>query len=1023
MDFKTIFQKNYKQLIFVVLAFLLMVVVSYIFVSGIVERQIMVSAKEMLNTADVRLSSNLREAEAAVNTAAFSLQKWLDNNQYHEQISSYMVDLTNWLFNSPDKIHGFLGIYGYFNGVFYNGNDWELPADYDPRERPWYAAVLNSPHIVFTAPYTDRRTGSLIVSAAKSLYSPAGEPYGMVVLDVDITDLTSEVRKLRLAAGGYGMLIDKDFTYITHPDSYYVGKHMREMSPGHSRVVEDLAAGLTDISSVRLYNHEGIQVITFFKKIANGWYIGMATPIRAYYNDVYVMAVVLSLLGLTLTIILGYFLVRLSIEKIHSDEENKSKSSFLARMSHEIRTPMNSILGMSELIMRKDIPGDVMEYISIIRQAGTSLLAIINDILDFSKIESGRLQIESKRYSIASMINDVINVIQARLLEKPLDFFVDVDPGIPAYLTGDMVRNRQILINLLNNAVKYTPKGKVSLEIKMERISKAELKLILRVADTGIGIKEEDMKDLFNDFIRIDPGRTQGIEGTGLGLTIANSFCRAMGGKITVSSIYGSGSVFTATVIQGVEDDDEKLAVVDNPEQKRVLVYEERPVYLDSLVLAFTTLGITPVVSPDLVTFMRELEGGNFDYAFVPSKYAMDSIRIWGKRRVPLHLIVMVDLGEASVYKDTGSIMLPIHSLSLANLLNGVSDADKSQPRFGGVGFNAPDAKILIVDDIATNLRVAVELMAPYNMHIDTCQSGPEAIFMARQNRYDLIFMDHMMPEMDGIEAVAKIRNLGSGTDEEYYRNLPIVALTANALSGQQEMFLKNGINDFLAKPIEVQKLNDILEKWIPKEKQIRVSGGSMYSDSIKAPRIEGINVEAGIVNVGGSVAAYQRILTVFYRDANERIEQIRAAVDSGNIALYTTLVHALKSASRSIGALDFGDFAAEMERAGNNQDITTIHGKTDELLEELRIITDNISAALEQNVPNAVEAADVSVLHLENLKEALINMDIKEVNKLVSDYLSMPMTAKVKEVINEINQDILLFEYDKAIEKIDMFL
>ncbi|MDR1058664.1 MAG: response regulator [Treponema sp.] len=1024
MDLKRIIKDNYRQLLFVVLAFVLMILVSYIFVSNIMEKQIVVNAREMLANAEYSLTSKLQETEAIINTAAFSLQRLLEQHQGGDAITSYVVEFT-WRFgDSSQKTPGFMGIYGYFDGRFYDGTGWIAPENYDPLKRSWYTNAIKTTGNAISVPYVDPRTGALIISISRALYDPQGNVYGVIAIDVDLSNLARDVRNIQFAEGGYGMLLDMDFTYIAHPDSRHIGKKFQEVSPEHARIVRELEAGATEINARRLVNPNGISVITFFRKLSQGWYIGMAAPVRVYYHDVYTMAFVMTLLGLALMVILGYLLIRLSIAKIQSDEENKSKSSFLARMSHEIRTPMNSILGMSELIMRKDIPGDVLEYISVIRQAGVSLLAIINDILDFSKIESGRLYIESKRYDLASMINDVINVIHARVMEKQIDFFVDVDPHIPAFPVGDEVRTRQILINLLNNAVKYTPKGKVAMEIKMERIGVDKLKLILRVSDTGIGIKEEEQKNLFNEFMRLDVNRNQGIEGTGLGLTIANSFCRAMGGGITVSSTYGQGSVFTATIIQGIVED-KKLAAVEHPEQKRVLIHEERPCYLDTLISAFKNLDVIPVTAANLAAFMKDLEEGDFDFAFVSSRHAVESIRVWGKRKAPLDLVIMVDLGEASVYRDTGSIMLPVYSVSLANVLNGIVNTNNSGPaqKNAGIRFSAPDARILIVDDIATNLRVAAELMAPYNMNIDTCQSGAEAVHLAKQNRYDLIFMDHMMPEMDGLEATVLIRNLGDPANDAYYRSLPIVALTANAISGQREMFLKNGIDDFLAKPIEMQKLNNILEKWLPRNKRIEISQSPTGSDKIRPPDIKGINVEAGLVNVGGSGAAYQRILTVFYRDANDRIQQIRDAIDSGNITLYTTLVHALKSASRSIGAVDFGDFAAEMESAGKNQDLTLIHAKTEKLLEDLQTITDNISAALDRNTANAAESTDPSAMHLENLKDALVNMNIEAVNKLISEYMSMPMDVKTKEKINEINQDILLFEYDKAIEKIDLFL
>jgi signal transduction histidine kinase len=282
--------------------------------------------------------------------------------------------------------------------------------------------------------------------------------------------------------------------------------------------------------------------------IFTGWYVGIATPVSAYYRNAYVMAAVLSCLGLAFMGILSFLLIRLSMGKLRSDDENKSKSSFLARMSHEIRTPMNSIMGMTELLLQKDFSSEVNDYLAIISQAGHTLLAIINDILDFSKITSGQFRIEKRTYQLSSLINDTINVIRMRIMEKPLDFLVTVESRIPAQLVGDDLRVRQILINLLNNAIKYTPKGYIALDIRRGAVTGNTMELIISVRDSGIGIKAEDLNRIFSDFTRLDTGKNYHIEGTGLGLAITYTLCQARnlspnlnrGDMITLLSLPGT---------------------------------------------------------------------------------------------------------------------------------------------------------------------------------------------------------------------------------------------------------------------------------------------------------------------------------------------------------------------------------------------------------------------------------------------------------------------------------------------------
>jgi CheY-like chemotaxis protein len=398
----------------------------------------------------------------------------------------------------------------------------------------------------------------------------------------------------------------------------------------------------------------------------------------------------------------------------------------------------------------------------------------------------------------------------------------------------------------------------------------------------------------------------------------------------------------------------------------------------------------------------------------------MDCIPIWGKRGNSMQLIIMTELGEIAVYRETGSILMPIYSVVLANVLNGVVTKGYSSWD-GDAFFTFPWSKILIVDDIPTNLRVAAELMAPYQMQIDTCQNGADAVQMAKDTRYDLVFMDHMMPGMDGLEAVSLIRKIND--TDNYYRDLPIVMLTANAVFGQRELFLENGVNDFLAKPIEVQKLNDILKRWIPESKRREATGAAPTQDSDKAASMDipGVQISRGLANTGGAFAVYLDILAVFCRDALERSDAIQKAVEQKEYRSYTTLVHALKSAGRSIGAYDFGDSAAALEELGKAQNAAGIAEKTPQFLEDLKTLPIPIAEFIAKASADAAPTGEIdsSALHFEALKEALVNMDIETVNKIMLEYSVMPLDAHTKDLVNKIKEDILLFEYDKAVEKI----
>jgi signal transduction histidine kinase/CheY-like chemotaxis protein len=335
-----------------------------------------------------------------------------------------------------------------------------------------------------------------------------------------------------------------------------------------------------------------------------------------------------------------------------------------------------------------------------------------------------------------------------------------------------------------------------------------------------------------------------------------------------------------------------------------------------------------------------------------------------------------------------------------------------------------PGACVLVVDDVQTNIDVARGLMAEYELTVDGALSGQEAVDLVRAEKpwYDIIFMDHMMPDMDGIQATRIIRSI----DSDYARKIPIVALTANALAGNRDMFIENGINDFLAKPVEIQKLNAILENWIPKEKQQEKESFLDQEDAKKEtmPGIPGIDVYAGLANTGNSVATYKKILSVFCADADSRIPRIEDAAGTGDLTLYTTLVHALKGASRSIGAAAFGDHAALLEDAGRSGNRSLIKAETGRFLRSLLRLKNQINAVLDEGSPSdsreSGDGTDYTALNLGALKEALLAMDTGAVNARLQSYAPLKLNGGAKAFLSEIEQHILLFDYDKAVEKID---
>ena len=501
-----------------------------------------------------------------------------------------------------------------------------------------------------------------------------------------------------------------------------------------------------------------------------------------------------------------------------AEQGSRAKSDFLAKMSHEIRTPMNAIIGMTELALRSNDPDFVREHILTVKQSSANLLSIINDILDFSKIETGKLEIVPAEYSLSSLINNIISIIRMRVIDSQLRFVVNTDSSIPDALIGDEIRIRQVLLNILGNAVKYTEKGFVSFSVSGKITEEYSIVLAMEVKDSGKGIKPEDLDRLFSEYVQVDIGKNKYVEGTGLGLAITKNILKAMNGDINVTSEYGVGSTFTVTLPQKIHSP-EAMAKVENAGEKNVLLFERRELYANSIILTVDNLGVKCTLISSDSELLKELSSGKFGFLFISFSLYKQNIDVISQFGLDTKIVVFTEFGEAVSDKELNIMAMPVYSISIANILNGVTNNFfYNEDNEAILRFTAENANVLIVDDIITNLKVAKGLLLPYKMEIDMCKSGMMAIEAIKNNRYDLVFMDHLMPEMDGIETTKKIREMGD--QDPYYNDLPIIALTANAVSGTKEMFLKHGFNDFLSKPIDTIKLNTILEKWIPEEKR-----------------------------------------------------------------------------------------------------------------------------------------------------------------------------------------------------------
>ena len=643
--------------------------------------------------------------------------------------------------------------------------------------------------------------------------------------------------------------------------------------------------------------------------------------------------------------------IRFRREADNAVRASEAKSNFLSRMSHEIRTPMNAIIGMGELALRSESLPRILEYVGGIKQAGHNLLSLINDVLDFSKIEEGSLRVKKAPYVLVSLLNDVINLIRVRMIEKPILFMVNVDAGLPSNLLGDETRIRQILVNLLSNAAKYTSRGFVHLRVSAgtEISASDSFRLNLEISDTGTGIKKKDMEHLFNEFVRLDLDRNNNVEGTGLGLAISRGLCQSMGGEITAASEFGKGSVFTVSLPQTVLKKD-ALALVEDPESKAVLFYDHRPGYAESLLETLSNLKVPAKTVSTSVAFLKELSTGTTPFAFVSGRLLEEARETIREKALKTRLVLLADMGEMPSIESALVIPMPAYAVTVANVLNGKGNIQYRED--SDAHFTAPKARLLVVDDITTNLKVTEGLLTPYKAQVDTCLSGAEALELFKKQPYDLIFMDHMMPDMDGIETTQAIRAIEA--ERQDGGETPIVALTANAIRGMREMFLGKGFNDYLPKPMEIAKLNEVLKKWIPSEKQEQQ--GAVEEEREPGPgildglQVEGVNLDMGKKRYQGN--AYLEVLRSYLTytpPLMEKMLTLSSPISEDTLKDYTITIHGLKGSSSGICAEEIAKKAEALENAARAGSLDFIRDHNPAFIEDLKILLENIKKLLEK--------------------------------------------------------------------------
>lgn len=714
--------------------------------------------------------------------------------------------------------------------------------------------------------------------------------------------------------------------------------------------------------------------------------------------------------------------------KADMERASNMKSDFLANMSHEIRTPMNAVIGMAEMALREDLPAPARNYINQIKEAGKSLLTIINDILDFSKIESGKMDINVEEYEPMSVISDVANIVMTRLKGKDVELLLDISPNLPNKLLGDDIRIKQVLLNIANNATKFTNSGKITLKMYYLQIDDGNIELHISVEDTGIGIKKEDRHKLFRSFQQLDSKRNRNIEGTGLGLAISKQLLHLMKGDIWVESEYEKGSIFSFFVPQKVVDKTPCISVRD-PGSRIALSLISNEYIRKNFRQDVKKLGVEykELYSADGLADIRTEKKC---FLFIEKTMFSTEVETFVKENPQITAVLLIDFFDTAKYEMENLYIVkkPLFALTAAMILNEEnSQFDNNNAEGSEFDFIAPDAEILIVDDNAVNLTVAEGLLEPLKMHVDTAASGKEAIDKIGKFHYDIVFMDHMMPELDGVETTRIIRRF-----HQEYNDVPIIALTANAVEGTKERFCQEGMNDFVAKPIELRMLISKVRQWLPIEK-IQKAKGMAQLETKDAHIVVGDLDVAYALKFLGTEELFWSVLKVYYKAIEKKAKLIKTLEEAENWTDFTIEVHALKSSSKQIGAIALSERAAALEKAGNARDSEFIHKNTGRLLEKYLGYRFVFKPFLPDESAEAAGQDSISTValgrHFSDMRMALedLEMDrmeevIHEMNRYHYEGWQKEMYMRLKDAVEEIDVDsceIILQEWENKLSSV----
>jgi signal transduction histidine kinase/CheY-like chemotaxis protein len=912
----------HAQIITVLAALLITGITTFLFFNNIEHEHLTEEVERALTFTENEILMTFKEPEVFLISYSETIRSMIIGGYAYDTLPAYISSINGFLAKHLSQ-EGLIGLHGFFNSLndkYIPCGNMTEPSNFDPKETEWYKMANEAKDkVAISNHYTSPFHSINVLTFSRAIFDDNGLPLGVVCLDLDLKIFTRIVYNLITTDNSYGFLLNEKKDIIVHPAFFSVNDKTINIDNGLTVIIPDMEMGL-NFSPYKTKNYMYVESVVYFKDISHGWYLGIVIPEKEYYKNISKIAAALIIGGLLLAAILCFVLYHIYNAKIDSDKKTRQKTNFLATMSHELRTPLNAILGMTEIQMQNNAhPAATSEAFIKINNSGSLLLNIINDILDLSKIETGGLELKPIKYEVASLINDVVQLNYIRYEGVPVEFNVEVDEKTPATLVGDELRIKQVLNNLLSNAFKYTEKGAVTLSAGAECVTRGGtvlVTLIFKIIDTGQGMTQKQVENLFNEYTHFNMEANRTTEGAGLGMTVTRNLVDLMNGQISIKSAIGEGTTVTVRIPQKTPG-----------------------------------IGVRDLIGKEMTESLKQFKLGN-----------------------------VVQLKKSQVKHEY-----------------------------------MPYGSVLITDDVETNLYVAKGLMAPYGLNIDLATSGFEAIEKVKNgNVYDVIFMDHMMPKLDGIETTKIIRETGY--------TQPIIALTANALAGQAEVFLKNGFDDFISKPIDIRQLNAALIK------HIRNKQSQETIDAAQKKKAEFDEKQAS--KTGQAQQIDPQLANIFTRDAEKAINILDSVLQKNfktesDIQLYIINVHAMKSALANIGEQELSTSALKLEQAGREKDLQTMKAETKNFLDALHAVINKIKPKDEDDadIEDSKETLVFLREKLTEIKNACGAYDKKTVKNSLNELKEKTWSHKTKDLMNSIADHLLHSEFDEVSALADSYI